>query len=230
MSRKSLVVGFVAAGVGLVLALHAWAFPEVARQTKLACATCHANPAGGAELSDSGKAYKADATKVPAAGTAKAAQYVGSDKCKMCHAKQHKAWLETPHAAALTNLQKMDAKVGAEMAAKFKVELKGSAVETAGCVGCHVTGYQLAGGYPAADAAKAAGVSAVSCESCHGPGSLHIAAPMAEKKKFTSKAVSANMCTQCHTPVASPAFKFEEYVKRGVHVVPAAAPAPKTGG
>ena len=230
MRRKSLVVGLLAAGVGLSLALHAWAFPEVARQTKLACATCHTNPAGGAELTEPGKAFKADATKVPAAGAAKAAEYVGSAKCKMCHGKQHKAWLETPHAIALASLQKMDEKVAAEMAAKFKVEIKGSAVQTAGCVGCHVTGYQLAGGYPAADSAKAAAVSGVSCESCHGPGSLHVAAPMADKKKFTNKSVTAKMCTQCHTPVASPAFKFEEYVKRGVHAVPAAAPAPKTGG
>ena len=230
MRRKSLSVGFAAAGVGLMLALHAWAFPEVARQTKLVCATCHSNPAGGVELTEPGKAYKADATKVPAAGTAKAAEYVGSNKCKMCHLKQHKAWTETKHANAIASLKKIDDKAAADMAAKFKVELKGSAMQTAGCVSCHVTGYQLAGGYPAADSAKTAALTGVTCESCHGPGSLHVAAPLAEKKKFTNRAVTANMCTRCHTPVASPAFKFEEYVKRGGHVVPAAAPAPKTGG
>ena len=230
MRRKSLVLGVLVAGLGVTLAFHAWAFPEVARQTKLACATCHANPAGGADLTDAGKAYKADATKVPAAGTAKAADYIGTAKCKMCHMKQHKAWLETKHASALVNLQKADPKVTAEMSAKFKIELKGTAAQTDGCVGCHVTGFHLTGGYPAADSAKTAAVSNVACEACHGPGSLHAAAPTAEKKKFIAKAVGAAMCMQCHTPALSPNFKYEEYVKRGVHVVPAAAPAPKTGG
>jgi hypothetical protein len=93
-----------------------------------------------------------------------------------------------------------------------------------------VTGYQLAGGYPAADSVKSAALSGVTCENCHGPGSLHVAAPAAEKKKFTNKSASAAMCMQCHTPVATPGFKYEEFVKRGVHVVPAATPAPKTGG
>lgn len=220
MRRKSLVLGILVAGIGLSLALHAWAFPEFARQSKLACATCHANPAGGAGLSDAGKAYKADMTKAPAAAAAKAAEYVGVNKCKMCHLKQYKAWQETKHSKALVFLQKADAKVAADMAAKLKVELKGPAAQNDGCVGCHVTGFHLAGGYPAADSAKTAAVSNVTCEACHGPGSLHVAAATAEKKKFINKAVTANMCMQCHTAVTSPAFKFEEYAKRGVHQVP----------
>ena len=226
MRRKSLVLGMLVTSIGLSLAVHAWAFPQFARQTKLACATCHSNPAGGADLKPAGAAYKADMTKVPAADAAKAAEYVGINKCKMCHLKQYKAWQETRHSGALVNLQKADAKAAADMAAKLKVELKGAAAQTDGCVGCHVTGFHLAGGYPAADSAKTAAVSNVTCEACHGPGSLHAAAPMAEKKKFSNKAVTANLCMQCHTSVTSPAFKFDEYVKRGVHMVSAA----KTGG
>jgi cytochrome c554/c'-like protein len=222
MRRKSLVLGILVAGIGLSLALHAWAFPEAARQTKLACATCHVIPAGGADLTDAGKAYKADMTKVPAAGAAKAAEYVGINKCKMCHIKQYKAWQGTPHSMALANLAKADEKTAAEVAAKLKVELKGSPVQTEGCVTCHVTGMKLAGGYPAADSAKTAAVSNVTCEACHGPGSLHVAAAMADKKKFINKAVGANLCMQCHTSVMSPAFKFDEFKLR-VH------PVPKTG-
>ena len=219
MPRKSLVLGILAAGIGLSLALHAWAYPEFARQSKLACVTCHANPAGGADFTDAGKAYKADMTKAPAAAAVKAAEYVGVNKCKMCHLKQYKAWQETKHASALVFLQKADAKAAADMAARLKVELKGPAAQNDACVTCHVTGFKLAGGYPAADSAKTAGVSNVTCESCHGPGSLHVAAAMADKKKLINKAVTANMCTQCHTAVMSPAFKFEEYKLRGVHAV-----------
>ena len=45
----------------------AWAFPRFARLTKKNCATCHSNVAGGAALTDAGKAFKADTTKAPAA-------------------------------------------------------------------------------------------------------------------------------------------------------------------
>jgi len=146
-------------------------------------------------------------------------------KCKMCHMKQFKAWAETPHAKAWAGLKNADPKKAGEMSAMLKIELKGSPSTTDGCVTCHVTGFHLAGGYPAADSAKTAVVSNMTCEGCHGPGSLHASAPMAEKKKFINRMVSAKLCTQCHTPALSPNFKYEEYVKRGVHVVAVAAPA-----
>ena len=219
MRRKSLVLGVLVTVVGLSLAIHAWAFPQYARQTKDACVTCHTNPAGGASLKPAGTAFKADMTKAPAADTAKAADYVGVNKCKMCHMKQYKAWGETKHAMAFAGLQKGDPKVSADMAEKLKVEISGSPAKTEGCVTCHVTGFHLTGGYPAADSTKTAAVTNVTCESCHGPGSLHVSAPMAEKKKFINRAVTANLCTQCHTAATSPAFKFDEYVKKGVHQV-----------
>jgi Cytochrome c554 and c-prime len=225
MRTKCLVLGVLASAIGVSLAVHAWAFPQFARQTKLACVTCHTSPAGGADLKAAGKAFKADMTKPPAADTAKAAEYVGVNKCKMCHLKEYKSWQETKHASALVNLRKADEKVSAEMAEKLKVELKGSPAQNDGCVGCHVTGFHLAGGYPAADSAKTAAVSNMTCEGCHGPGSLHASAPMAMKKSLINRKVSANMCMQCHTAVISPAFKFEDYAKRGVHAVAAAAPA-----
>jgi hypothetical protein len=130
---------------------------------------------------------------------------------------QHKAWSESAHAKAFTNLKSADAKVVAAVAEKMKVELKGPAAESADCVKCHVTGYELAGGYPAADSAKTAAVAAVGCESCHGPGSLHVIASKAEKTKFIYKIVSAKMCTECHTPTMTPKFKYNEMVKSGVH-------------
>jgi hypothetical protein len=204
--------------VGLFVAAQVWAFPKVARETKTACATCHVNPAGGADLTDGGKAYKAD-KKVPEAGAAKAAEYIGSGKCKMCHSAEAKAWAETPHAKALANLKAADEKKAAEVAAKMKIELKGSAASTDACVACHVTGFQLAGGYPAADSTKTAAVAMVECEACHGPGSLHVTAAMADKKKFINRAVTAAMCTQCHVSEMSPEFKFETWSPK-VHPVP----------
>ena len=206
-------------GAALVgLAAHAAAFPQFARDTKLACSTCHMIPAGGPDLTDAGKAYKAD-KKAPAAGAAKAAEYVGIGKCKMCHYKQYKAWLETPHSHALSNLKNADPKAAAEMAGKLKVELTGNPASNDACVVCHVAGFQLAGGYTAADTSKVATLGNVTCEACHGPGSLHVAAAAADKKKLINRNVTANLCMQCHTSVTSPKFNFEEFKAKGVHKV-----------
>jgi type IV secretory pathway VirB2 component (pilin) len=206
-----------------MVAAQLWAFPELSRETKAACAACHTNVAGGEGLTDAGKAFKTAKTAPAAAAAVKAAEYVGNNKCKMCHMKQHKAWSATPHANAFSKLKAADAAAVTAMASKLKIEITGSAARTDACVKCHVTGFQLASGYPAADSVKTAALAAVSCESCHGPGSVHVTAPMADKKKFINNAVTAKMCMQCHTPEISPKFNFEEFAKK-IH------PVPKTAG
>lgn len=219
MDRSKILTRLTLVALGAVVASQLWAYPEVARETKRSCVTCHANVAGGAGLNEVGTAYKADG-KAPAASKAQAAEYVGAAKCRMCHIKQHKAWAETPHAKAWAGLKNAEPKKVSELAAALKVEVKGSPHATDGCVRCHVTGFQLAGGFPQADSTKAAQVQNVTCEACHGPGSLHVKAPMAEKKKFIAKA-GENMCKQCHMPETSPKFVFAEYSKK-VHPVPTA--------
>jgi len=217
VDRSARLARLLAIALGIAVATQLWAYPEAARQTKASCVTCHSNVAGGAVLSEAGKAFKAD-SKAPAAAAAKAAEYVGVNKCKMCHIKQHKAWAATPHAKAWAGLQNPDAKKAADMAAALKIEMKGAASATDDCVKCHVTGFHLAGGYPQADSTKAANVANVTCEACHGPGSLHVSAAMAEKKKFINRAVTGNMCMQCHTSVTTPKFDFAVMSKK-VHPV-----------
>ena len=217
MKRSSTVALHVMVALGVAVAAQLWAYPQFARQTKSSCVTCHASVAGGADLSEAGKAFKADG-KAPAAASAKAAEYAGNAKCKMCHAKQFKAWSETPHARAWAGLKNVDSQKAGEMATALKVEITGSPSATDACVSCHVTGFQLAGGFPQADSTKAAAVANVTCESCHGPGSLHAAAPMAAKKKLINRAVPANLCTQCHTPATSPKFDFATMSKK-VHPI-----------
>ena len=204
----------------LALATPARAFPRFARATKAACAACHANPAGGLELTDAGKAFKADSTKVPAAGAA-GAEYVGSTRCRMCHSAQAQSWATTPHAHAFEPLKAAHDAIVAAMARRLHAEVKGKASESEACVVCHVTGFQLAGGYPAADSTKNASLANVTCEACHGPGSRHLAAPISMKKKMINRAVTASLCTQCHTPAMSPGFNFEGFRKRGVHAMKA---------
>ena len=207
----------------LAAAARIWAFPEDARRTKAACAACHANVAGGGALTPGGRAYLT--SKKAPAPVAVSAEYAGSNRCRMCHPAEHQGWAKTPHAHAFTDLQAADTAVVAAWAHKLGVEVEGPAWTSASCVKCHVAGFELPGGYPAADSAKTAALAAVTCEVCHGPASRHLAAPLAEKKKFIQRAVTSKLCVQCHTPAITPKFDFEEMKKKGVHPIVAATPA-----
>jgi hypothetical protein len=218
MKLKSRMSWLAAIAVLLYAAGSAWAFPTVAMKTKDGCNTCHSNPAGGAALTDAGKAYKADNTKVPAAA-AEGASYAGT-KCRMCHLKEYKAWQETAHSKSLETLRTATPEKLAEMAKRAGVELKGPADQNEACLGCHVTGFHLDGGYPASDSLKTATLSFVGCESCHGPGSKHIAAAKADKKSMINTSPSEAMCRDCHTKEMSPDFDFAKFKAKGVHAVP----------
>jgi len=229
MRRAIALIGIVATASWALLSSHnAWAFPEFSGKTGVSCVTCHTNPAGGAALTDAGKAFKSDGTK-PKASEAAAAEYIGSGKCKLCHSAQFKSWEETPHAKSMDALkgEKTDAQVA--MAKALKVELTAAADKTDECVSCHVTGFKLAGGFPQEDEAVNATLAHVGCENCHGPGSLHLKAKMAEKKNFINGAVTANMCQNCHTAETSPKFDFETFSKTGLHVMKAKKKSEKEG-
>lgn len=87
------------------------------------------------------------------------ATYVGTDACLKCHQEAYKVWFNSDHAKAFASL------VNAErpMLRQFDGE----------CVACHVIGFGYKSGYE--DETKTADLKNVGCESCHGPGSAHIA-------------------------------------------------------
>lgn len=84
------------------------------------------------------------------------AGYVGVDACSDCHSEEREVWDKTKHAHAYETLVK---------------DLKEYNLD---CVGCHVTGYSKPGGSTVTHNEPLRGVQ---CETCHGPGSLHMAAP-----------------------------------------------------
>jgi hypothetical protein len=197
----------------------AYAFPSSARKAKMSCATCHVKPSGGVDLTDAGKAYKADNTKVPTTSVA-GADYQGSNKCKMCHKKEHTSWLELKHAHAFEVLVSGDPAMIDKQAAAAGVKLTGPASANPVCLGCHTVGYGLPGGYPPADTSKTASFQAVGCEMCHGPSSKHTAAEKGTKKNFISIPKTDAMCKDCHTAAMSPKFAFDEYAKKAAHALP----------
>jgi hypothetical protein len=107
-----------------------------------------------------------------AAAAQEGPQYAGADSCKTCHQAIYDVWAASKHARTFNRLSAADKKTD--------------------CVRCHVTGTaeQIAA---EADAPKFPGAQ---CESCHGPGSLHVAEPTVLTGLAKKPAESA--CTKCH--------------------------------
>jgi hypothetical protein len=88
--------------------------------------------------------------------------YVGTDACKVCHAAEHKKWAQHPHSHAMATLENVAKRPSLR---QFDGE----------CVVCHTVGFRYKTGY--VDDAKTKHLRDVGCESCHGPGSGHVADP-----------------------------------------------------
>lgn len=144
-------------------------------------------------------------------------RFAGSAACAECHQEAYDVWKDTPHATALTTLEK-------------QVPRRDGDPE---CLSCHVVGWApqrfepFEGGF--------AGVKATphlahqGCENCHGPAAAHTAvergdvkATEAERNRLRQDLVltlstpegkqkAVNNCLECHDLDNSPKFDFDEY-------------------
>lgn len=174
----------------------------------------------------------------PATAEEPAAAFVGADACKKCHFKQHASWKKTGMAKTFESLkpgQAVEKKkaAGLDPAADFTKEAK--------CLKCHTTGYGTPSGYPAppaegqtcppGDVERMKLNEGVTCEACHGPGSLygphkkdHPEYKFEDIAKLGAHKVTADTCMPCHvkecpTMPADYAFDFEKKkdVKGAMH-------------
>ena len=145
-------------------------------------------------------------------------EYIGAAKCKMCHnkpetGKQYDIWKASGHAKAFETLKGAEAiKIG---------QAKGIADPSKDqkCLKCHSTYHSVK-----ADAIETlTATEGVSCESCHGPGSLYkVATIMKDQKAAMAKGLvmpTEATCKKCHNP-ESPNFKgfnFKEYAAKIAH-------------
>lgn len=126
-------------------------------------------------------------------------------ECSLCHGDKFNTWVGTPHASMFTN--GINGVLG---------------TYTSNCISCHTTGYDktptavnngfddraAAYGWKFPDSLKAgnwdsmkvhypevAKLANIQCESCHGPGSLHMG--QTDKNKIALN-LSVDVCAQCH--------------------------------
>lgn len=134
------------------------------------------------------------------------ARFVGSAACAACHPGISQSWTRTPHARALRTLREHDYAHDPE------------------CLTCHVLGPRREAGSRWSwagsgfvDPEETPHLGGVGCESCHGPGSLHVAQPW-EKALFARggpnrREPGREGCMACHDLENSAAFA-DEYSAR----------------
>jgi len=112
-----------------------------------------------------------------------------------CHADAAAVWKSSAHSHAYATLAK-----------------KGKESDPA-CLRCHTTGFLLTGGFrPDLDPAKRAHLTDVGCETCHGPGSLHVDghSKLTTSESGSMRTESAQqVCVACHDRTNSPGFRPE---------------------
>jgi hypothetical protein len=136
---------------------------------------------------------KASASLAVAVAPPGTASYTGSDACTDCHADAAEFWKKTVHAQAWQTL--------VDRGQQFDYE----------CIGCHVTGFDKPGGSNLAHNDK---LRDVQCETCHGPGSIHVAKGGDEKPAAIRRGPADDLCaSQCHTHEHSDTFQLEPYLR-----------------
>ena len=162
--------------------------------------------------------------------------YVGNQKCKKCHIKQHRSWEKTRMAKALEILKPGNNK---EQKEKFALDVGKDYTTDEKCVKCHTVGYGKPGGYATPDpqdekaVRKAKELEGVGCESCHGPGSEYIKVfeeILKSKRKYKVEELYAiglrkpdeATCKTCHneeSPSVNPGdlFDYEKRKDTGIH-------------
>ena len=121
------------------------------------------------------------------------AGYTGTESCSDCHAEAVEFWKKTVHATAWKTLE--------ERGQQYDYD----------CIGCHVTGWDKPGG---SNLGHNDQLRDVQCETCHGPGSIHVAKGGLEKPAAIKLAPAPELCaTQCHTKEHSDTFQLEPYLR-----------------
>jgi hypothetical protein len=115
-------------------------------------------------------------------------QYVGSERCGLCHVDLHTEWAKTLHAAALDSLEEIDQGTNSE------------------CLPCHTVGFGESGGF--VNRATTNDLAGVGCEDCHGPARQHVN-NVADRSLDPEVNIASSMCGTCHQGEHQP--QYEEW-------------------
>lgn len=142
-------------------------------------------------------------------GVRTSATYVGTESCVVCHKTAAAVWVTSAHAHAFATL--MDRKADADPR----------------CITCHTVGFGEPSGYRREFGAGK--LLNVGCESCHGPGSLHVREKQGDTSvEFTYRPLDAGDCMKCHHGEFSRPFHWDlawPLIRHGKEPLPASQSA-----
>ncbi|PLX42688.1 MAG: hypothetical protein C0609_09295 [Deltaproteobacteria bacterium] len=144
-------------------------------------AKAHISKAQEGEIADSG-----DDESDSGCGT----RYVSAKTCKECHPGRFAWWKTTKHSNAMASLVAKQSQFNEE------------------CVMCHTLAYECDEG--ALSMGTLESFKNVQCESCHGPGELHV---KSKGEQSMDPIPTRTTCLKCHTPERSPVENFDYRVK-----------------
>lgn len=122
--------------------------------------------------------------------------FSGNDACAVCHPTEDATWRFTEHASAFRTL----VTVGSDRDPK--------------CVGCHVVGFDLSGGYSEKD--RQPYLENVGCESCHGKGGGHLETA-SRGSDGEAAAAYRKACLTCHDQTHSLGFDYTGFLPKVSH-------------
>ncbi|MDD5676039.1 MAG: multiheme c-type cytochrome [Chitinivibrionales bacterium] len=125
--------------------------------------------------------------------------YVGSEKCGECHGDEYESY-------------KSNSKKAHSFASVKRMKKYLSEKEFQSCFACHTIGFGKPGGFRSEE--ETPKLKDLGCETCHGPGSLHVEK---DDGKNIQKTLTAEMCMVCHTKDRSVAFRFKPAMFGGTH-------------
>jgi len=125
--------------------------------------------------------------------------FLGTKSCTPCHRKIVDDYLDGPHAESYQKLFDLFEESNLE------------------CIGCHVTGWRMPGGFGQVTASARSDLDRVQCEACHGYGSAHV-------RDGTMRDSARRSCAKCHNAdvpeicgAEERAFDFHEAWKKIAH-------------
>ena len=127
------------------------------------------------------------------------ATYVGAEACQDCHTDQFDSF--TAHSSKARSWKSLE-----------KMLSKLTPAEQKECYTCHTTGYGKPGGFQSLESTP--GLANLSCETCHGPGSLH--AETGDPELIT-RTPDTKGCVTCHNSQRIQNFNFKPMLYHGGH-------------
>tara|TARA_Y100001934_G_scaffold253530_1_gene318622 strand:- start:2941 stop:4302 length:1362 start_codon:yes stop_codon:yes gene_type:complete len=121
--------------------------------------------------------------------------FVGSERCGLCHPDALAQWKTTKHSHAYDSLVHFGQQLDRE------------------CIGCHTAGWRHPGGF--SDPRAVGMLKHVQCESCHGPGKHH--AQSGNKAMIIRGKAEAAFCERCHQPDLETGFTEASHMPQVKH-------------